>query len=166
MLLHSSNSSICSYFSSHLYRFHISILFSMLIVLLVSLFFTNSPKSDHAPALGSEAYPSAPPARSSSLIGASAPRHFLSRLADKLFLFLYSALPAFIGGSVSGGTCNFFSRGAVFRHNNCLRVLFCTSQTPPLYYETAHLADQTRQSCDQLFLTLASQLSQLESWQW
>jgi hypothetical protein len=78
------------------------------------LYFHQVSKSDHSPALGSEASPSAPPARSSSLIGASAPRHFLSRLVDKLFFFLYSALPAFIGGSVGVRTYNFFSLGGSF----------------------------------------------------
>ncbi|KAL7969668.1 hypothetical protein HDV63DRAFT_61335 [Trichoderma sp. SZMC 28014] len=105
----------------HLYNLY---LYSILI-LIMSLVSSLSPTPQIRPRSSSRlrGSPSAPPARSSSLIGASAPRHFLSRLADKLFFFLYSALPAFIGGSVSGGTYNFFSWGRV-RHHNCLRVLY------------------------------------------
>jgi hypothetical protein len=72
-------------------------------------YFHKLPKSDHAPALGSEAYPSAPCSIQLSDWRLS-PRHFLSRLVSKL---LQRSPRIYRWSSESGGTCNFFfSRGS------------------------------------------------------
>lgn len=148
MSSHFPYSSVCSNPFSHLYNLYPYFILQ-LIVSLVSLL---------SPA------PQIRPRSSSRLRGVSIRTTCSIQLSDwrlspptlplsasrQAFFFLYSALPAFIGGSASGGTYNFFSWGAVSATVNA--CVYCTSQTPPLYYETAHLADQTRQSCDQLFL--------------